>query len=204
MTVTAMVQDPSSTYRYFCYGSNVLPATMTKLRGIEPLDATAAVLSGYQLRFDGSESSRWEPSAAFVLETGREQDVVHGVLYTLTPKDFATVGWMEGVPFGYRWKRCQVVPYVGIDGQDVGNDLLNLPTNEKVDAITLISPRAVIEKDVPPSSSYLGIIREGAKFWKLDASYQAKLASIPTAKNLIIPGGLSGPLLRLAEVLRKG
>ena len=202
-TVAAMVQDPALAYHYFCYGSNVLPSTMTKLRGIKPLGATAAVLQGYQLRFDGSESSRLEPSAAFVLETGKKQDSVHGVLYTLTPQDFATVGYTEGVPFGYRWKRCQVVPYVGIEGEDTGNTLLNLSTTVPIDAVTLISPRSLIQKDVPPSSSYLGIIQDGAKFWNLDATYQAKLASIPTAKNLIIPGGLSGPLLRLAEVLRK-
>jgi hypothetical protein len=71
-TVAAMVQDPALVYHYFCYGSNVLPSTMTKLRGIKPLGATAAVLQGYQLRFDGSESSRLEPSAAFVLETGKK------------------------------------------------------------------------------------------------------------------------------------
>ena len=202
-TVAAMVQDATVAYHYFCYGSNVLPSTMTKLRGIIPLDGTAAVLPGYQLRFDGSQSSRLEPSAAFVLETGREQDRVHGVMYTLTPQDFATVGYTEGVPFGYRWKRCKVVPYVGIEGQDIGNNLLSLSSTVPIDAVTLISPRSVIQKDVPPSSSYLGIIQDGAKFWNLDASYQAKLTSIPTAQDLIIPGGLSGPLLRLAEALRK-
>ena len=202
-TVAAMVQDATVAYHYFCYGSNVLPSTMTKLRGIIPLDGTAAVLPGYQLRFDGSQSSRLEPSAAFVLETGREQDRVHGVMYTLTPRDFANVGYTEGVPFGYRWKRCKVVPYVGIEGQDIGNNLLSLSSTVPIDAITLISPRSVIQKDVPPSSSYLGIIQDGAKLWNLDASYQAKLASIPTAQGLIIPGGLSGPLLRLAEALRK-
>jgi len=207
-TVAALVVvDPTvKTYRYFCYGSNVLPDTMTKLRGIKPLDGTAAVLPGYQLRFDGSEGSRFEPSAAFVLETKNPQDRVHGVLYTLTPQDFATVGSTEGVPFGYRWKRCQVIPYVGVDGEDIGNECLDLRKTGEVkaiDAITLISPKSTIQKDIPPSSSYLGIIQDGAKFWKLDASYQAMLASIPTAQNLIIPGGLSGPLLRLAVLLRK-
>jgi hypothetical protein len=177
---------------------------MTNLRGVVPLHATAAVLSGFQLFFDGSELSRLEPSAAFVRETGNEQDVVHGVMYTLTPQDFAQVGRTEGVPFGYLWKRCQVVPYIGVEGENVGTSLLPIRTIERKDAFTLISPHnnKNNRKDVPPSSSYLGIIQEGAKFWKLDASYQMKLESIPTAQNLLIPGGLSGPLLRLAEAFR--
>lgn len=198
-----VVRKNDDYYQYFCYGSNVLPATMKKLRGIEPLNATAAVLPGYQLRFDGSESSRLEPSAAFVVESKKWDDVVHGVIYTLTPEDFVKVGNTEGVPFGYRWRRCCVLPYIGVDGEDAGAAKLSDSwADNKVDAITLISPKPNIDKDVPPSSSYLEIIRKGAKFWKLDASYQARLASTATAQNLIIPGGLSGPLLQLAEILR--
>ncbi len=200
-------QKMNSVYHYFCYGSNVLPSTMVNLRGIQPLNATAAVLPGYQLRFDGQEEpSRWEPSAAFVLPTTSPQspfqheDMVHGVLYTLTEEDFARVGWTEGVPFAYRWQRCIVYPYHGQEGQDIGQQTLLGGTGIPKDAVTLISPKSTIEKNIPPSSSYLGIIQEGARYWKLDASYQLKLAYIPTASNLIIPGGLSGPLLKFAEL----
>lgn len=202
-------------YHYFAYGSNLLPSTMENLRGIQPLQATAAVLPGYQLRFDGAASSRWEPSAAFVVpsSTRRTQQqslitdeaMVHGVLYTLTAKDFAKVGWTEGVPFAYRWQQCTVYPYIGNDDQDVGRHGLQGGTLVPQDAFTLISSKTIQreDKDVPPSSSYLGILQEGARYWKLDASYQTKLRSIPTASNLIVPGGLAGPLLRLAEFQTK-
>lgn len=206
-------------YRYFCYGSNVLPSTMENLRGIQPLDATAAVLPGYRLRFLGSDGP-FEPSAAFVVpsESAADDDdhnhdgddessnnSVHGVMYTLTAKDFARVGTTEGVPFGYRWKRCQVYPYVGKEGEDISITALLETSSKGQDAVTLVPPDLsnISPTDVPPSSSYLDIIKEGARYWKLDASYRAKLERIPTAKNLVVPGGLSGPLLRLAELSAK-
>jgi hypothetical protein len=181
-------------YRYFGYGSNVLPSTMKSLRRIQPLDATAAMLPDFELRFDGSEKNWLEPSAAFVTPSANKQ--VHGVMYTLTAEDFAKVGSTEGVPFGYRWKKCRVHPYVG-DGDEAG--LKALQTTPSVEAVTLVSP-SLGEKDVPPSPSYLGIIKEGARFWKFDKSYQEILGAVSEAKNLIIPQGLSGLLLRAAEI----
>ncbi|CAJ1942280.1 unnamed protein product [Cylindrotheca closterium] len=194
----------NKTYRYFGYGSNVLVSTMKALRQIQPLDATAAVLPDYELRFDGSESSRLvEPSAAFVnAATGKQ---VHGVLYTLSAEDFAKVGRTEGVPFAYRWQKCQVYPYVG-NGKEAGkeamesaNDAAAASSSQRTtDTYVLISPN-LGERNIPPSSSYLGLIKEGAAKWKFDQAYQEELASIEEAKNLIIPQGLSGLLLKVAE-----
>jgi hypothetical protein len=207
-------KDDGTVYRYFCYGSNVLPSTMENLRGIRPLEATAAMLPGYQLRFLGG-GGRLEPSAAFAVPTtmtppsssddnnnDNNDDCIHGVMYTLSAEDFARVGSTEGVPFAYRWKRCKVYPYVGKEeGQDGTVDLESKNELMGQDAVTLIPPESSISReDVPPSSSYLTIIKEGAAYWKLDASYQAKLERIPTAQNLVVPGGLSGPLLRMAEL----
>ena len=42
----------TTTYNYFAIGSNMHPATMTALRGIRPLNASAAVLPDFQLAFD--------------------------------------------------------------------------------------------------------------------------------------------------------
>lgn len=202
---------PPTSYKYFGYGSNVLPSTMTALRRIKPLNSAAAILPGYALKFDGSTASRLEPSSAFVVPTNNPNDYVHGVVYTLTPEDFAKVGTTEGVPLAYRWQRCQVFPYVGRPGENAGQERLLDTENAgsagpPVEAVTLIPPR--LEKftqkdycDVPPSSSYLGIIQEGARFWNFDASYQEQLAAVPTAQNLIIPQGLSGLLLKAAELV---
>ena len=180
-------------YRYFGYGSNVLPSTMKALRRIEPLNASAAILENYELRFDGSEASRIEPSAAFVTPSKGRQ--VHGVLYSLTAEDFSKVGRTEGVPFAYRWKRCKVHTYIG-NGLDAGRLALSTPPLE---AFTLVSPR-LGEKNIPPSPSYLGLIKKGARYWNFDDEYQEELESIKEADNLIIPQGLSGLLLRAAEI----
>jgi hypothetical protein len=177
-------------YRYFGYGSNVLPSTMRALRQIEPIDATAAILPHYELRFDGPGNRGIEPSAAFVAPCASKQ--VHGVMYTLSPEDFAKVGQTEGVPFGYRWKRCQVHPYMG-DGEKAGYDAIG--TVRPVEAFTLVSP-SLGEVDIPPSTSYFGLIKEGAKRWKFDSEYQDMLEAIPISKK----EGISGKLLRVAEL----
>jgi hypothetical protein len=189
----AMVESKSvqPVYRYFGYGSNVLPSTMKSLRRIDPLDATAAILPDYELRFDGA-GSRLEPSAAFVAHASGK--TVHGVLYTLTAEDFAKVGFTEGIPFAYRWQKCNVHAYVG-NSKNAGKEALN---SEPLDAYTLVSPN-LSETDVPPSRSYLGIIKEGAALWEFDRDYQDQLDAIEEANNLIIPDGLSGLLLRFAE-----
>lgn len=168
---------------------------MKALRRIEPLDATAAVLPDYELRFDGSEASRLEPSAAFVNPAKGKQ--VHGVLYTLSAEDFAKVGRTEGVPFAYRWQKCKVYPYIG-DGKEAGKEAMESTEPGIIDTYVLISPK-LGERNIPPSSSYLGLIKEGSTKWKFDRTYQEELASIEEAKNLIIPQGLSGLLLHIAE-----
>ena len=227
---------PKKVYRYFGYGSNVIPSTMKALRQIEVREVTAAVLPNYELKF---------ASAAFVRPVdkgnhkaddsdGKVKDdaqidrrgipcgtpVVHGLLYTLTEDEFAKVGQTEGVPFGYRWQSCQVYPYRG-DGERAGVNCLDDPNALSVQAYTLVEPtpassqqrqqqqrrkqkqlkRMDLRGDIPPSSSYLGLIREGARLWKFDRDYQDKLATIraATSNNLLFPDGWEGPTLQLAE-----
>lgn len=130
-------------YRYFGYGSNVIPSTMKALRQIEVREVTAAVLPDYELKFTSAAFVRPVPvnddndkdkdkdnntdnnTDKTLPRTGR---VVHGLLYTLTEDEFAKVGQTEGVPFGYRWQSCLVYPYRG-DGKQAGNDCMNMNTD---------------------------------------------------------------------------
>ena len=142
---------------------------------------------------------------------------VHGLLYTLTEDEFAKVGQTEGVPFGYRWQSCRVYPYQG-DSNQAGINCLNDPDAVSVEAYTLVEPEPVSSQqqqgrkqekwerknqrgDIPPSASYLGLIREGARLWKFDRSYQNELATINvvTSNGLLFPEGWEGPILKLAE-----
>lgn len=196
---------PKKVYRYFGYGSNVIPSTMKALRQIDVREVTAAVLPDYELKF---QSAAFVRPVQVVNQTESESDtkekrqVVHGILYTLTEDEFAKVGNTEGVPFGYRWQSCRVYPYQG-DGKTAGMDCLEDSEASSVEAYTLVEPasRQKQQGSVPPSASYLGLIREGARLWKFDRDYQDKLATIQMAKssNFLFPNGWEGPTLQLAE-----
>lgn len=207
------------TVNYFAYGSNMLPSTMENLRGIRPLNATAAILPNHRLMFDVTGgNSRLEPSAASVRPC--VDDKVHGVLYEVTESDFwFRVSATEGVPFAYKWKRCQVYPYKGgVEGgaENAGTDAFRNSALEPVLAYTLynaafdetkttklLSSRELEQYDVPPSPSYLQILRDGARHWNMDRDYQTYLSKIKTADNLLIQGGLSGRLLKAAEFFNR-
>jgi len=139
----------------------------------------------------------------------RRRSVVHGILYTLTAEEFAKIGRTEGVPFAYQWQSCFVYPYRG-DGKQAGNDSLNDEDAIPIKAYTLVEPTSLSsllpnannqqrQREIRPSASYLGLIREGAKLWKFDQNYQDELASITVASNLLIPNGISELALQIAE-----
>jgi hypothetical protein len=137
-----------------------------------------------------------EPSAASV-EPANNQNV-HGVLYQLTEADFAKVGSTEGVPWTYRWQRCEVYPYIG-DGLAAGQQAMAI--SQPVPAYTLIAPGFSKDEDIPPSSSYHGLIVEGSHFWKMDDIYVKFLEQIPTAQNLIPPQGIAMLTLEVAKIV---
>jgi hypothetical protein len=129
----------TTTYNYFAIGSNMVPSTMTSLRNLSPISATAAILPNYTLRFNIRGNPFIEPSAASVMKQPQPQqhttasttfndpctnNSVHGVLYTLTEDDFARLGQSEGVPFAYVWERCYPIPYIG-NNNDAGHMVLS-------------------------------------------------------------------------------
>lgn len=188
---------------------------MKALRQISVQDCAAAILPGYELKFYGSGKNSGkqqliESSAAFVepcsIQSANNNNhgtpVVHGVVYTLSEEDFVKVGRTEGVPLAYRWQQCFVYPYVG-DGEMAGQDAMTSSNcrSDPVEAYTLIAPPTQEQprQQVAPSTSYLGLIREGAELWRFDRDYQDQLASVEPATNLIVSEGISGPSLQLAE-----
>lgn len=118
--------------QYFAIGSNMVPATMTSLRRLSPVSATAAVLPGYALAFDIPGGSFIEPSAASVVPN--QNELVHGVLYELTETDFYKLGQSEGVPWVYTWEQCRVIPYQG-DGDSAGLQALQQWQQQQQDEI---------------------------------------------------------------------
>ena len=214
-TSTALSLSPGGpnyrTYHYFAIGSNMIPATMTALRNLQPLaPPTAAVLPDYELVFD-VPGGLIEPSAASVRPS--RADLVLGVLYELSEEDFGRLGASEGVPLAYLWKACQVIPFDG-DGEQAGYHALVAATAEGpantagVDAYVLTaSPLSKFSRrgdgggDIPPSRSYLRLLQEGATYWKMDRDYQQQLAEVPSSK---MSPGVSWQLLQAARCLNRG
>jgi hypothetical protein len=183
---------------------------MKALRQIEPINASAAVIPGYQLKFYGfgAETASWpqlvKSSAAFVEPAVYPGTAVHGVLYALSATDFARVGLSEGVPLAYRWEQCYAYQYVG-NGRDAGRKAMSNAQNAdtKVKAYILVVPRSSNMKSAAPSSSYLGLIQQGARLWGMDEDYKQMLETVPVATNRLLGNGdgISGITLQVAEKL---
>jgi hypothetical protein len=214
LALSTVTKTTASTkyYKYFAIGSNMVPSTMTSLRNLSPISATAAILPNYELRFNIPGNPFIEPSAASVQklktiatdDTNPQESCVHGVLYTLTEDDFAKLGRSEGVPFAYVWERCYPIPYIG-NNENAGHEALLLHHQQQVTALdeafvltanTLFTSNTN-RNDIPPSQSYLQILQDGSKYWKMDMKYQMYLQNeIPT--NSMVPG-ISKLLLQVAE-----
>ena len=221
---------PPRRYNYFAFGSNMCSATMTDLRNLRPVAATAAVLPDHELRFNVPGMPLVEPSWASVepvvpVERRRKRstesaseskDVVHGVLYSLTEEDFEAVCRTEGVPFAYTLHRCRVVPYTG-NGRDAGARALEgsstaeskrIPTIPKgIPAYTLRAGNKSLRSqprsaDAPPSRGYVNVLLRGAREFFLDGDYVQSLEDIPTGRTI----GGDGTAERLldAAIQRKG
>jgi hypothetical protein len=199
-------------------------STMTKLRNINPISSTAAILPNHTLRFNIPGIPYIEPSYASVEPTSSQDKVgvneegtcVHGVLYVLTPNDFATICQTEGVPFIYSLHRCYVVPYVG-NGKTAGMDtLLQKTTTTNAESSTTATTtrdkkivsaftlRATSNKNrqvgynIPPSQSYINVLLRGAIEFQLDEKYYQELENINVSTK-IFGNGISEMMLQIAE-----
>jgi hypothetical protein len=193
-------------------------STLTKLRNINPISSTAALLPNHTLRFNIPGIPYIEPSYASVepsSSSSSQETNVHGVLYVLTPKDFATICQTEGVPFIYSLHRCNVVPYVG-NGKTAGMDTLLQKTRTNAESTTAATTkrdkkivsaftlRASSNKyrqvgyNIPPSQSYINVLLRGAYEYQLDEIYCQELENINVSKH-IFGNGISEMMLQIAE-----
>ena len=197
--------------------------TMTALRNLNPLASTAAVLPDHELRFNVPGMKFIEPSWASVEPSDAEgrsttrgsndigqkwtktqSPVVHGVLYSLTEEDFASVCQTEGVPFAYTLHRCRVLPYNG-NGKDAGRKAMQDETTNSIPAYTLrASSKAYRAQpksaDAAPSQSYVNVLIRGAKEFGLDAEYVQMLETMETGRTI---GGGTAERMLDAAIKRK-
>lgn len=176
---------------YLAYGSNLNRATFEGRRGIKPISATIVCVPELRLEFNLPGIAYLEPRFAnvrFVTEKpegmkatvllprgyrdGQEDDdpepPLVGVVYEVTPTDFATIIATEGGGASY---------------QDVLVDCFPISSSpspssaEPLRAHTLLAPRSATRQgSAQASARYLGLIAAGAAQHNLPLSYRNHIA----------------------------
>jgi gamma-glutamylcyclotransferase len=148
--------------RYFAYGSNMLTV---RLR--ERVPSTTAIsigqLVGHALRWD--KRSRRDGSGKCDAEaTGRQDDVVWGVVFELDPKDKPALDKAEGLGAGYMEKKVTVLTEAG-----------------PVTAVTYYAT----DKDASlrPYHWYKALVIAGAREHGLPVSYRSRLELVVTVSD---------------------
>jgi gamma-glutamylcyclotransferase (GGCT)/AIG2-like uncharacterized protein YtfP len=145
--------------RVFAYGSNLC---LQRIRERAPSARVVGVatLTGHQLRFH--KRGRDGSGKADAYCTGNGLDAVHGVVYTVTPRDKLVLDRLEGVGAGYR--SCELEISIG-----AGNI-------ERV-AIYQADSRW-IDARLKPFTWYRDYVLVGARQHGLNAAYVAAIAAI--------------------------
>jgi hypothetical protein len=151
---------------YFAYGSNMQRETFSGRRGIAPLRAVAARVTGWRLVLDKPPLVPMSQSFANLIPDAAAE--VLGVLYEVTPEDHAHVEFSEAVPFGnYRRAEVEASP-------------LALPA-APVLAYTLVSERRA--PDMRPSRRYVEMMVAGALQHDLPGEWVEFLRALPAGEE---------------------
>mmetsp|Transcript_40579 Transcript_40579/g.127928 ORF Transcript_40579/g.127928 Transcript_40579/m.127928 type:complete len:220 (-) Transcript_40579:1441-2100(-) len=136
------------------------------LRQVKPIKACPGFVKEYKLAFNLLGTPGIEPSFASAEPSDKEDDELHGVLFTLTRLDWEKVARTEGVGLAYSLEEVVVNTYQG----------------SKLQAVTLRTKpgplRAPFGKDIQPSEGYLDLLIQGAEYYNLNKEYKDKLRSI--------------------------
>jgi cation transport regulator ChaC len=135
--------QPSDTFWYFAYGSNMHESAFIERRGMRPAERRPGCVKGYRLRFnlDGRPKGKAAP-ANICADPGAE---VWGVLYRITGREMLRLNLSEGVP----GKRYQPLWLKAEDSE--GGEII---------AFTYVAEGN--EHDGRPSLRYITLLREGA------------------------------------------
>lgn len=167
---------------YLAYGSNLCAATFIGRRQIRPISATNVVVPSLALTFDLPGIAYLEPRFANVRyvtnapetentrllekDSGWQGGLI-GVVYEITPEDYAKILATEGGGAAY---------------QDVIVETFPIPANsadaEPILAHTLLAPVLHVRGEAQPSKRYLDLIRMGADEHRLPQEYRTWLAGL--------------------------
>lgn len=159
----------SSNLLYLAYGSNLDSGTFQGRRGIKPLSATVVTVPTLKLVFNLPGIAYFEPRVANVQPIHTESTSLLtpplvGVVYEVTPTDYATIIATEGGGASY---------------QDVIVDCFPVSGAEPLKAHTLLAPQSKTRAgDAQASKRYLGLITSGAVQHDLPVEYRRFLEGL--------------------------
>jgi len=170
----ATVEKAAENIYYLAYGSNLSAETFRGRRQIRPVSSLNVRVPTLALTFDLPGIAYLEPcfaNVALIDDAGEGRRLLSppggglvGVVYEVTPEDFATIIATEGSGAAY---------------QDVVVEALTIDGGEKLVAHTLLAPQEEARPShAQPSRRYLDLLRTGAKEHGLPKEYRQWLAEL--------------------------
>ncbi|MFO0694302.1 MAG: gamma-glutamylcyclotransferase family protein [Polyangiales bacterium] len=148
-------------FTYFGYGSNMDRASL-RAKGVEPIRSAPAALHGHRLVFDVAHFFRHEGGVGNVRPTGRESDVVLGVLHECDDSALPLLDAAEARGYGYERLRLAVRTSDG-----------------EIEAWVYVGLPSFLDETCLPTRRYLNILVRGATEAGLDAGYVETLRRHP-------------------------
>ncbi|MBC7659515.1 MAG: gamma-glutamylcyclotransferase [Chitinophagaceae bacterium] len=139
-------------FHYYGYGSN-MNITSLAAKGVQPVSAEPAVLSGWQLTFNIPDFFLIEGGTGNIVPS--EGSEVHGVLFACADGDLSVLDSLEAVGVNYERREVSVTTYSG--------------AKHKAHVYVGMSER--LKEGFQPSRRYLNILIRGAEKVGLAASY---------------------------------
>ena len=143
-------------FYYFGYGSNINPISL-KAKGVEPVFAEPAILSGWELVFNVSDFFLIEGGTGNVAPQADAE--VHGVVYQCHDSSLRRLDEIEAVGIVYRREKMQVVGYGG----------------QTYSAFVYLGLEERIQQGLQPSARYINVLLEGGRKMEIDEKYISKL-----------------------------
>jgi hypothetical protein len=149
---------------YFAYGSNMCTGRLTtRVASAKP--SGIAKLASHAFRFHKRSDDGSSKADAFF--TGKDEDIVWGVLFELREADKPTLDRVEGLGHGY------VEQLLTVERREGGQRAVFLYSAQKTH----------IEADLHPYSWYKRFVVEGARQHGLPPSYVAQIEALPDIQD---------------------
>ncbi len=150
-------------FLYFGYGSNMAAVSLAA-QGVHPRWSRAAVVHGWQLRFNVAHFFPHEGGVGNIVRSDEPGACVWGVLHDCDDADLAALDRAELYPDGYD----RVALTVQVRGETAPRQ-----------ALAYVGTPAFTDDSLRPTRRYLNLLLQGARAAALDEAYIATLQAQP-------------------------